>query len=209
MQTRKQLRGNCQCCGRQQAVLGTGRISKHGYTVENHWFSGVCSGEHHAPLQKDRTEADRIVAAVRAECDELEQLANAYKVGIAHPARIDKPSYRRGEDPTIAWEDAAEWQQKDGIKSAIYRLESRANGGRGFADMLEQLANGRHGQPLVEAQVETSPAPIQYGEKRKAPNGKVLKVVKLVGQRVYWKDERGFGSWTGSSAWRRYELASN
>ena len=35
-----QIRGNCQCCGKEQAVVG-GLMSKHGYTVENGWFSGV------------------------------------------------------------------------------------------------------------------------------------------------------------------------
>lgn len=207
MQTRKQFRGNCQCCGKQQAVLdGSGRISKHGYKVEGGWFEGVCSGQHHAPMQESRVATDNIVSSVRTECDELEQLANGYKIGIAHPARIDKSYSKRGEDKTMAWEDAAEWQQQDGIKTAIYRIESRVRAGRGFADMLEQLANDRHGKPLVVVKVEAAKAPIQYGERRKAPNGRVLQVVRLEGQRVYWKDEKGYGSWTGTGAWRKYEV---
>lgn len=205
METRKQLRGNCQCCGRQQAVLGTGRISKHGYTVENHWFSGVCQGEHYLPLQKSRDQADEIVDRVRTDCDELERTANAYREGKAHPARIAKPVYRHGEDQTKAWEEATAGERELGIQSAIYQIESRVRGGRAFADMLEQLANDRHGQPLFEVEVETGPAPILFDEKRKSPIGRVLSVVRVDGQRVYWKDEKGFKGWTGSSAWRKYE----
>lgn len=62
--TKIQLRGNCPCCGRDQAVLASGRMSKHGYTVEQGWFQGVCSGDSHAPMQKDRVVTDRIIAQV-------------------------------------------------------------------------------------------------------------------------------------------------
>lgn len=208
METRKQLRGNCQCCGRLHAVMATGRISKHGYTVANGWFQGVCTGQHYAPMQKSRTATDEIVALVRTDCDELEQLANAYKVGIAHPARIDKSHHkqRRGEDKTMAWEEADKWEQEGGIKSAIYRLENKVRAGRDFATMLEKLVNERHGTPLVEVKVEAAKAPIERGEKRKALSGSILTVVRVDGGRVYWKDERGFGSWTGQAAWRKREI---
>lgn len=206
METRTQLRGNCQCCGRQQAVRDGTRISKHGYTVEQGWFSGVCSGEHYAAMQDDRRQTDRIVDSVRTECDKLEKTAHSYREGTAHPARIEKTYAKRGEEQTMAWEDADEWEQKRGIETAIIRIEGRVRAGRDFANMLETLANERHGTPLIVVKVEAAKAPIQYGEKRKTPNGKVLKVVRIEGARVYWKDEKGFGSWTGSSAWRKYEV---
>lgn len=206
METRKQRRGNCQCCGRQQAVLDTGAMSKHGYTVDHGWFKGVCNGQKHAPLQHDRKVTDFIVTDIRSECDKLEELAHAYRLGHKHPARVSRSSYRRGEDPTVAWEDADKWTREAGLTSAIYNLQNRARAGRAHADMMEQLADAVHGKPLINVEVETGPAPIKLGETRKAPNGKVLKVVRLQGARVYWKDERGFSSWTGSSAWRKYEL---
>jgi hypothetical protein len=206
METRKQFRGNCQACGRLHAVLHSGHVAKHGYTVENHWFNGVCSGWHYPPMQDDRVATDSIVATVRKECDELEQFANAYKVGIAHPPRIDKRHYKLTEDRTMAWEDATEWEQQDGLKTAIYRLESRVRAGRDFADMLEKLVNERHGTPLVEINVEAAKAPIKIGEKRRAVAGSILQVVRVEGQRVYWKNERGYGSWTGLRAWRKREI---
>lgn len=207
METRKQHRGNCQCCGRQQAVLSSGLMSKHGYTVDNGWFEGVCSGQQYEPMQVSRAATDRIVSTIRLDCAKLQHTADAYRAGTSHPARIAKYSYRRGEDATMRWEDAASWEQVDGIKTAIIQIENRVRGGLAFADMLEQLANERHGQPLIVENVEAGPAPIQVGEKRKTPNGKILKATRLERGRVYWKDERGFGSWTGSSAWRKYEPA--
>lgn len=206
MDTRKQYRGNCQCCGRRQAVLDSGFMAKHGYTVDNGWFKGICSGQHFQPMQNNRVVTDSIISQVRADCSELLATVRAYKDGKAHPARITKTSYKRGEDSTMAWEDAAEWQQVSGLRTAIMQLEGRARRGLGFADTLETLVNEVNGKPLYEVEVEKGPAPIQYGESRKAPSGKILKVVRLEGQRVYWKDERGFGSWTGASAWRKYEL---
>lgn len=106
----------------------------------------------------------------------------------------------------MAWEDADEWLQKRGIQRIIWSMEGRIRAGRGFADMLEQLANERHGTPLVEVTVEAAAAPIEIGEKRKALNGSILRVVRVEGQRVYWKNEKDFGSWTGLAAWRKREV---
>jgi len=68
--TNNQIRGNCQCCGNQQAVVGS-MMSKHGYTVDGGWFNGVCSGRNHVPLQVSREHTDLIVAQVRMEVPEL------------------------------------------------------------------------------------------------------------------------------------------
>jgi hypothetical protein len=42
--------GSCQCCGAQQKLPGD-ILSKHGYTVEYGWFSGVCKGSGHKPFE--------------------------------------------------------------------------------------------------------------------------------------------------------------
>jgi hypothetical protein len=42
--------GTCQSCGRQQK-LPNGKLSKHGYTVEWGFFSGVCRGAHALPFE--------------------------------------------------------------------------------------------------------------------------------------------------------------
>ena len=59
-----QIRGHCQCCGNQQAVV-SGHMSKHGYTVEHGWFQGVCTGESYKPIELERTVTNKIMAAVK------------------------------------------------------------------------------------------------------------------------------------------------
>lgn len=206
MEKRNQQRGNCQCCGRRQAVLDTGLMSKHGYTVDNGWFNGVCNGQRHQPMQKDRTHTDAVIEHVRNECHTLDLIVAKLRNGKQHPARVEKAYYRRGEDQMVDWADASDEERKRGVQVMIFKTENRIRAGRSFADQMESLADAVHGQPLYEIEVEKGPMPIQIGERRKAPNGKILSVVRLQGARVYWKDERGYGSWTGSSAWRKYEI---
>ena len=207
MEKRKQLRGNCQCCGRQHAVLASGRVSKHGYTVKDGWFNGVCTGEHYRPLQKDRAKTDAIVATVRAECVALEATAASYREGKAHPERVRRIARVPGADPTVAWDDAFPWEQSDGLTTAIHKIENRIRIDSSFANYLEDLAIYRHSQPLLEVEVETGPAPIQIKEVRKSQGGAILTVLSVRGPRVYWISESGRKGWTGTAAWRRYEVA--
>lgn len=208
MATKTQLRGNCQCCGRDQAVLATtGTLAKHGYTVKGGWFQGVCSGHHHRAMQDDRSVTDRIVAEVRSQVAELRKTAQAYRVGTAHPARIAKASARPGEDATIAWDEAPDWMRNDARRSAIYALENRAAAGEHFANDLEALANAMHGQPLREEKVSAGPAPILAGERRISTKRGVLTATSVVGAWVSWRDERGLKSRMSSRAWRALELS--
>src|SRR4051812_29014333 len=88
MANRNQFRGHCQCCGRLQAVPGSS-MSKHGYEVKSRgqggWFSGICQGERFAPIERERAQADAIVAAVRKECSELRARAAALRNGKLKP----------------------------------------------------------------------------------------------------------------------------
>lgn len=202
--TKIQLRGNCPCCGRDQAVLASGRMSKHGYTVEQGWFQGVCSGDSHAPMQKDRVVTDRIIAQVRADVVKLLQQAADLEAGKIHPLTC-KVSHMRNAEP-VPFKEAPEWAQREAVRSAIYGAQSRARAGESFADQMEALVNAVHGQPLREVPVEEGPAPVRAGERRKSPRG-LLTATRVEGARVYWKDERGFKSWTGTQAWRKMELA--
>lgn len=206
--TKTQLRGICQCCGRQQAVLaGTGLMSKHGYTVDHGWFQGVCSGQRYAPLQKDRAQADRIIAQVRAEAAKLATRAKQYRDGTAHPAQVSTGRWDAKTRTTVmvSWEEAAPYQRERGVESEVFRLESRSRQGFSFATALENLADVTFGTELVEVPVEAGLAPILVGEVRVGDNGRKLTVSSVQGARVYWKDERGFKGWTGVQAWREKE----
>ena len=79
-----QYRGNCQVCGRFQAVV-KGKSSKHGYTVKEGWFSGICFGQNAAPMQHDTKVTGEIVATIRRDCLRLDALAISYETGAITP----------------------------------------------------------------------------------------------------------------------------
>lgn len=206
MTTKTQLRGNCQCCGREQAVLASsGTMAKHGYTVKCGWFLGVCSGHNYRPMQEDISVTRDIVATVRADVAKLLEYAADLKSGKAHPPTC-KTSHAPGAQP-VAFADAAPWQQRDAITAAIYATESRARAGEHFANDLEALANAMHGQPLREEKVSAGPVPILAGERRISTHRGILTATSVVGAWVSWRDERGLKSRMSSRAWRALELS--
>lgn len=199
--SRTQLRGICQCCGRQQAVV-RGNMSKHGYTVENGWFRGVCSGDMHKPVEKDRSVLDAVVKSVRADCVALAEKVETWKAGTAHPEKVRTGNLVNGKEVLISWEEANELQRRKGLERAIYGTESRIRAGRSFADTMERIGDQYHGQPLVEVEIKDAPAPVQVGEKKQGAK-RVLTVYRVQGARVYHKDDAGFKGWTGIQAWRK------
>ena len=206
MTTKTQLRGNCQCCGREQAVLASsGTMAKHGYTVKGGWFLGVCSGHNYRPMQEDISVTRDIVATVRADVAKLLEYAADLKSGKSHPPTC-KTSHAPGAQP-VAFAEAPAWAQRDAISSAIYATENRARAGEHFANDLETLANAMHGKPLREEKVSAGPAPILAGERRISTKRGVLTATSVVGALVSWRDERGLKSRMSSRAWRALELS--
>lgn len=207
MTTKTQLRGNCQCCGREQAVLAPfGTMAKHGYTVKGGWFIGGCSGHNYGPMQEDISVTRDIVATVRADVARLLEYAADLKSGKAHPPTC-KTSHAPDAQP-VAFAEAPAWAQRDAISSAIYATENRARAGEHFASDLETLANAVHGQPLREEKISAGPAPILVGECRISTHRGILTATSIVGARVSWRDESGFNSRMSSRAWRALELSA-
>lgn len=63
--------GNCQVCGRPQAVdVKDGTLAKHGYTIEWRMFEGTCPGSHELPLQVSRKITDSVIASALRQADE-------------------------------------------------------------------------------------------------------------------------------------------
>lgn len=60
--------GECQICGRRQMLPG-GVLSKHGYTVDHGFFSGICAGAHKLPFEKSCADIAAVMATVRAEME--------------------------------------------------------------------------------------------------------------------------------------------
>lgn len=207
---RTQLRGHCQCCGRQQAVPN-GRMSKHGYEVKNGWFNGICQGEKYEPIEKDRTVADSIVEAVRKECVELRAKAAALTAGTITPPKAKSGRRIKNDDPKgfpwvdemVPFAEAPAHFQQQAVDAAAWNAEGRARQGESFADGLERIANEYHGKDLLVVVPPAAPEPIQIGEQRRT-HGRAVTVTDVHAGRVYWKDERGFKGWTGTQSFRKF-----
>lgn len=210
-----QRRGICQCCGRQQAVLATGLMSKHGYKVEEGWFDGICPGQRFAPMEISRAQADATIKAVRAECKSLRKRHADLKAGKVKPLMAKTGNKKPVEgkhrwewpDETVPFAQAPEYYQEEAVQSAAWQALRRAEMGESFAADLERLADQYHGKPLVEVRREAGPEPIVKGEQRIGPSGNVLTASRTEGARVYWTMPRGdkvFKGWIGTQAWRRF-----
>lgn len=208
-----QIRGNCQCCGREQAVVG-GFMSKHGYTVQNGWFSGVCSGNHFQPMQFSRVETDSIVSDIRVEIPKLLALADQYESGAVTPDFVVKRSYsvelRKSIETKILYAEADAYDQKSARSQIVWNYRNRASAGKSFADHLESIANKVHGTPLIEV-AKKEIEPICIGDKKTSQEtGAIYTCFKVDGVRVYWSSARAsdgkvIKSWMGSQSWRKMQ----
>ena len=169
-----QIRGNCQCCGNDQAVV-RGYASKHGYTVNNGWFNGVCSGQHYEPVQVSRVQADRIVESVRESVAALRVELEAVASGKVTPKTIVK-GYGKNRTE-IKFADAALYEQEGAVEDLKRAIAHRINAGEDFAKHLEAVANKYHGQPLREVNLD-APVGIVVGSSVKV-QGSVVTVTKI------------------------------
>lgn len=208
-----QIRGNCQCCAKEQAVVG-GLMSKHGYTVDHGWFNGVCSGNRYQPMQVSRLHADSIISDIRLEIPKLLAKADQLEVGTLSPEFVSKYVFnaetRKREAKLIPFAEATSWDQDNARHQAVYALRSRARSGEQFANQLETLANKVHGTALLEVAKKEVVA-IQIGEKKTSKETNlVYTCFKVEGARVWWTSARAsdgkiLKSWMGSTAWRKLE----
>lgn len=206
-----QIRGNCQCCGKEQAVVG-GLMSKHGYTVENGWFSGVCEGRNFKPMQVSRVETDNIVESIRKQIPKLLAQSEQYLSGALNPEFVVQRSYsaelRKSIEVKIPFSEAPEYEQSITRKSVAWSLKHRADMGKTFSDQLEAIANKVHGLPLIQA-TKKEVVQIRVGDKKTSEEtGLTYACFKVEGARVWWtstreSDGKVLKSWMGSTAWRK------
>jgi hypothetical protein len=198
-------------------------MSKHGYTVEHGWFSGVCTGQHFAPLQRDRSQLDAIIAQVKADCVALREHAAKLEAGTVSPKeaksgkRVQVEKADAWGRPRMQWADeyvlfaqAPSHYQDESRRAAVWQAIRRAEIGESFAADMLALADKVHGTELHEVAKAAGPEPIKAGEKRRNEKGSVLVCARVEGARVYWRREGQEGSacyWTGVQSWRKLEKA--
>ena len=145
-------------------------MSKHGYTVDNGWFNGVCSGRNYVPLQVSREHTDIIVAQVRADILQLITDADGVKAGVITPKTI---TIRIGREKVeVAFADASPHKQSQARDSKEWSLRSRASSGVSFADSMEKLATKLHGTALIKVAKKEAPEYISIGQQKSA-NGTI------------------------------------
>jgi hypothetical protein len=71
--------GICQLCGKRH-MLPSGKLAKHGYTVDYGYFSGTCPGSDELPWEVSKGEAEATIPSAIAQRDRL--LADADAVSL-------------------------------------------------------------------------------------------------------------------------------
>jgi hypothetical protein len=145
-------------------------MSHHGYTVQDGWFHGTCSGHNHQPMETDRMVADGTVAMVRAQVEQLRADLRKVETGLLFPRKVNVGHAawdgKRFVQETAPFAEGNEYQQKRAVEELTCALFNRAKAGAQFADDLELLCNLHHGEPLQQV-VKAEPAPrIEAGERR-------------------------------------------
>ena len=199
-----QIRGNCQCCGREHAVVD-GRMAKHGYTVESGWFKGVCAGKHFAPIQVSREQTDTLIATVRKQV--LEMIAKADKVasGEFKPTTITRHPHSKKAMEFIPFAEATVYEQRDAIRALEWNYRRTAEMGTSFAKMMTEVADKYHGKALVEVAKKEAPAFIMPRD-QKTDKDMIYTCSSVQGARVYYTVQKGaatFNGWMGSQSWRK------
>lgn len=211
--TKTQTRAICQICGREQAVLKSGRMSKHGYTVDHGWFNGVCSGEYHVPVQVSRVETDKMCADIRSQVAAIRFKADAMEAGKIDPESVFDTKYvdRKSVQVARPFSEASEWEQDAQRKREVFTMRRRAEMGEQHAEMMTGIADKYHGQPVRVVEQAAPAARIEKGDRKVNEKGSVMTVDYVDGARVYWTrpgpDGRTFRSWTGTQAWRKMKDA--
>lgn len=157
--SRFQLRGHCQRCGNQQAVMADGTMAHHGYTVKNGWFQGKCSGHQFQPVERSRATLDKTVEAIRASCVELLAKAAEIETGDV-PAELPYYTIRvnpqtglkeRGTFMTPV-QDIPSYRVADCLQSYVYSFRRRAEIGEAQALYMTSIADQFHGKDLIEVE---------------------------------------------------------
>ena len=198
----KQIRGNCQCCGRQQAVVSHA-MSKHGYTVENGWFQGVCSGDRHEPMQVSRTTTDKIIENISAEVGALLVQADQVLAGKLNPTKVIRGQFKKAYE--IDFGDATAHEQAHAVQCLNWNLRQRAKAGADFAKFLQDIADAVCGTALIEVERKEAPAKVNSGD-QKSVGDKTYTCRYVDGARVHYRMARGeqtFKGWIGIQAWRK------
>lgn len=190
-------RGNCQMCGRLQAIVRS-RVAKHGYSVKDGYFKGVCHGHTQEPVQRDRSFLDKVVSNIQADITLCLGSIDALKSGKKTPkyaktGKKTRDAKGRSVPVLVLFEDSEPVYQERAIAEEIYENEFKIRSGKSYINMLLNVGEKYHGKPLVEVVEVVESAPlemIEVGEKR-IDKGQTIEVISVIGQKVNCKLDTG------------------
>lgn len=142
---RIQMRGNCQVCGRDHAVVD-GFVAKHGYKVKHGFFNGICDGQNYAPVQIKKDQAEATIELCNVKMAEYAELKDALMSGKKNPA-----SYVTGygsRQVVKPYAECDEWEKRAARRDLIARAESEIYAFKNHAAMLVRLIAEYHGKEL-------------------------------------------------------------
>lgn len=159
--------GTCQVCGREQA-LPEGVLAKHGYTVEHHFFEGVCPGAACLPLELNRNVADRVAGSLMQQAAEGMAKAERIIAGTLRPKFAPAGFDCKGRDGRwtsveVLFADADEYNQKQAIASFLYQVKSKAQAEKQYAEAMIARADKITGKQELTPRVEESKKEIVPG----------------------------------------------
>lgn len=142
--------GTCQICGNEQAVNAkSGKIAKHGYTVEWGYFEGTCPGSDELPLQKGEAAARDMMLHLdnQAERDDENARGTIEKVTVLtrdlrkRRVTVDREGYEE-LGYLRSWDSIVSMERK--------RLKRQAEMCRKMCREIEQRIETIFGTALIE-----------------------------------------------------------
>ena len=201
MKNEIQLRGNCQVCGREQAVK-KGFIVNHGYTVGDGFFSGICPGTNFKPMQTDTKQTDNTVEIFKARANNELHQAEQLEKGENFPEKIPENNHYKAR--LLPFNEVSKHYQEYFISQLIAKSKRMAENYFSASKSLKQLADSVYGKPLKEVKKPTPPEPIEMGETR-TYKGKTYVVCGFKTRNVIYQCENGKKFVCSTRMWRTWE----
>ena len=178
--------GTCQCCGATQK-LPNGKLSKHGYTIDNGWFQGTCYGAGHLPFEQSKDLIEGLIESAQEHIEKINAEIEELKASTDHTkawrhAHADYQLARQlGRRSGYYWEQREIYKhtRDDGYQSWKWKFSDDEPKGRGFnadgcqadyrAETLEDATryqNGLYIKSALEPQIRQAQQYIQWQQER-------------------------------------------
>lgn len=147
-------RGHCQYCLRVHAIdTVTGRLAKHGYTVEGGMFSGSCPGSEELSLHVERSATDEVIKRYQKTIKNCEQRIALLVSDEVKPTEAWSGKYetrtetnRRGSYinrhawKMVPFADAPKEHQEYAVRKEINTYENTAHNAKRISDQMIEWA---------------------------------------------------------------------